>query len=105
LRSDVNSGKLSTVTKGETVTSFRIEITFVGDAPDSELERAKILGSEKVAEAIDNLKHLLADLGLETSVSAKTVREMPKVARGSRKPAPGPSMTSFVAEPTRDAAE
>jgi hypothetical protein len=105
LKAAENSGKLPTVTKGEAVTSHRIEITFVGDAPDSELERAKILGSEKVAEAIDNLKQLLADLGLETAVSAKTVREMAKAPRGSRKPDQGSSMTSFVAEPTQDAAE
>jgi hypothetical protein len=86
LKAAANFGKLSTVTKGEAVTSHRIEITFVGDAPDSELERAKILGSEKIAVAIDNLKQLLADLGLETAVSAKTIREIPKMPRGSRKP-------------------
>lgn len=61
--------------------SHRIEITFIGAAPDDELERAKILGAVEVVEAIENLKNLLAKLGMDASVTAQTIRAMPRKSR------------------------
>ena len=70
------------------MSSHRIEITFAGDAPDSELERAKILGSEKVSEAIKELQAILASLGLDVTATAHSVRKM---MNKGRNPAPPPT--------------
>jgi hypothetical protein len=61
------------------VTTHRIEIVFAGDAPDSELERAKILGSKEVGDAIAELQSVLANLQLDAAVTAHSVRKMPKL--------------------------
>jgi len=81
------------------VATHRIEILFVGDAPDSELERAKILGSREVGDAITDLRTVLANLQLEATVTAHSVRKMTYKPRSARK-------LQEVVEPTdRDAAE
>ena len=54
--------------------TYRIELLFVGEAPESEMERARIMGAPAVQEKIDLLKHELADQGLETIVEFRTVR-------------------------------
>ena len=82
------------------MSSYRIEITFAGDAPDSELERAKILGSEKVSEAIKELQAILTSLGLDVIATAHSVRKMPKHQRPGRQkpPAMAEPATGIAAE-------
>ena len=80
--------------------THRIEILFAGDAPDSELERAKILGSKEVGDAIEDLRSVLANLQLDAVVTAHSVRKMVK-HRG-----PGRLKLQEAVEPAdRDAAE
>jgi len=82
------------------VTTHRIEILFVGDAPDSELERAKILGSREVGDAIAELQSVLRNLQFDATVTGRIVRKMVK-HRG-----PGRLKLQEAVEPAdRDAAE
>lgn len=62
---------------------YRIEILFVGDAPEDELERARILAGGDVAKAILALSQALQDAGMTHLVKAQSVRATPK---GPRKP-------------------
>lgn len=63
--------------------AHRIEIMFVGEAPESELERAKILGSSDIVASIEALRALLSASGLaDVVVIAKSIKE---VARRSPK--------------------
>ena len=82
------------------MTTHRIEILFVGDAPDSELERAKILGSKEVGEAIEDLRSVLANLQLDVTVTAHSVRKMAKHWGPSR-----PKLQEVAGPDGRDAAE
>ncbi len=82
------------------MTTHRIEILFAGDAPDSELERARILGSKEVGEAIEDLRSVLANMQLEAVVTAHSVRKMAKHRGPSR-----PKLQEVVEPTDRDAAE
>ncbi len=52
----------------------RIEIKFAGAAPDDEMARAKIIASQAVQDAIDNLSSQLDIVGLPHEVTAQTIR-------------------------------
>ena len=54
--------------------AYRIEITFSGDAPDEEMDRAKILGSPDVRDAVKALSDHLEAVGLPVKVEARTIR-------------------------------
>jgi len=82
------------------VATHRIEILLAGDAPDSELERAKILGSKEVGEAIEDLRSVLANLQLDAVVTAHSVRKMARHRGPSR-----PKLQEAVGPAGRDAAE
>jgi hypothetical protein len=55
--------------------NYRIEILFSGDAPDDELERARILGSTDVAEAVLSLSQALESHGFAHAIRAQTIRK------------------------------
>jgi len=64
--------------------NYRIEILFSGDAPDDELERARILGSPAVTQAIDALSAALdgvGESGFAHQVRAQTIRKNVRKAR------------------------
>lgn len=63
--------------------NHRIEISFIGDAPDDELKRAQILASPHVSEAIADLSKALEAVAFTHEVSAKTVRSVPKRPRAA----------------------
>ncbi len=52
--------------------SYRIELTFVGEAPADELERAKIMAA--VADEVGAMSAKLAEAGFANTVVAHTVR-------------------------------
>jgi hypothetical protein len=64
--------------------NYRIEILFSGDAPDDELERARILGSTDVAEAVYALSKALEGHGFGHEVRAQTIRKNQRKASGER---------------------
>ena len=66
------------------MTGYRIQILFSGDAPDDELERARILGAEDVAEAVLHLSKALEAHGFSHTVQAQTIRRIPKRPRQPR---------------------
>lgn len=66
--------------------AYRIELTFVGDAPEGELERAKILAGANVSGAIEGLSIALSQAGLEHTVRAQTVRSTERSKNSGRKP-------------------
>ncbi len=63
--------------------SHKHTLTFEGDVPETERERAGIWGPE-VSAAIDALRSALADAGHPHTVESKIIR--PKVSKGPRKP-------------------
>ncbi len=63
--------------------SHKHTLTFEGDVPETERERAAIWGPE-VSAAIENLRSALATAGHPHTVESKIVR--PKVSKGPRKP-------------------
>lgn len=69
--------------------SFRIEITFSGEAPDDELRRAHIIADANVTKAMEGLSLALENAGFPHETSAKTVRSVPG---RKRKPAEAPSV-------------
>lgn len=54
--------------------AYRIELLFVGDAPDDFLARAKILANADVTAAIEGLSAALEAVGFPHKVKAQTVR-------------------------------
>jgi hypothetical protein len=66
--------------------NYRIEILFSGDAPDDELERARILGSTDVAEAVYALSQALESHGFSHEVRAQTIRKNVRRAREDKGP-------------------
>ena len=55
--------------------SHRIELRFSGKAPESELERARIMANADVTLAIQALSKALEAAGLPHAVDCRTVRE------------------------------
>jgi hypothetical protein len=74
--------------------SYRIELLFVGDAPESELARAHILADPTVSQAVKDLSRALEAVGFSHEVTARTVRATPR-----KRKAAGPSLVE------QDAAE
>lgn len=66
------------------MTGYRIEILFSGDAPESELERARILGSADVAEAMLVLSQALEGNGFAHRVRAQTIRKNVRKPAGQK---------------------
>jgi hypothetical protein len=54
--------------------TYRIELLFVGEAPEDELARARILASPAVSDAVETLSRALQAAGLAHEVVARTVR-------------------------------
>ncbi len=73
--------------------TYRIELLFVGDAPDGELERAKILAHPDVTIAIMDLSAELTKAGLGHEVTARTVRGTER-----KRKATGPALVEDAAE-------
>jgi hypothetical protein len=73
--------------------SYRIELLFVGDAPESELERARILADSGVSAAMAELSERLEQVGFRHEITAKTVRGTPR-----RPKATGPALALSAAE-------
>jgi hypothetical protein len=73
--------------------SYRIELLFVGDAPDGELERAKILAKPEVTDAIMALSQVLEGVGFQHLVNARTVRGTER-----KRKATGPALVESAAE-------
>jgi hypothetical protein len=80
--------------------NYRIELLFIGKAPASELERARILASAEVTQAIQALSKALEGAGLPHAVDCRAVREA--VGR-SRKVVVGPVDVGFVPDVPRAA--
>jgi len=55
----------------------RIELLFIGDAPESELERAKALANPAVVKGIEELSSALEAAGCKHEVKCQVVRTMP----------------------------
>lgn len=68
--------------------SFRIEITFSGEAPDDELRRAHIIADPDVSQKMGELSTALQNAGFPHETAAKTVRSVPG---RKRKPTEAPS--------------
>lgn len=66
--------------------TYRLEISFIGDAPDGEYERAKIIAHPKVEAAIEALAAELKAAGLQHEVTARTIRSTPNRKNSGRKP-------------------
>lgn len=64
----------------------RIEITFTFDAPDDEMERARMLGAAAVGEAADGMLAALRNAGAEPVQTAKFLRSVPARSNSGRKP-------------------
>lgn len=76
--------------------SHRIELLFVGKASASELERARILASADVTQAIQALSKALEAAGLPHAVDCRTVREA--VGRPRKTPPAGLAAVLDAAE-------
>lgn len=62
----------------------RIEITFVGDAPEDELARARILAGSTVTEAVQALSDALLGAGLKHEVTVHTIRTGNRAGKSGR---------------------
>ena len=67
--------------------SSRIEISFVGEAPESELDRAHILAAPDVTASIKALQAALTAAGFKHEATARIVRELGPRTK-TRKPQP-----------------
>jgi hypothetical protein len=63
--------------------TYRIELLFVGDAPDGEMERAKILADVDVTAAVRNLSSNLEKAGFAHIVTARSVRATSRATKPS----------------------
>ena len=63
----------------------RLEILFSGEAPDDEFERAQKLGDAGVLTAMEELLHVLDNVGLKLKREVRAVRVTPKRG-GTKKP-------------------
>jgi len=54
--------------------TYRIELLFVGEAPEDEYERARIIASPRVEEAVAALRSALHEAGLTHELQVRTIR-------------------------------
>lgn len=64
----------------------RIEFLFVGEGPDDEMERAKIVGSDQVIAACDALSKALHDAGMAHERTVRAVVVTPKKSAARKAP-------------------
>ncbi len=61
--------------------SHRIELTFVGEAPENELERSKILGHPDFEKVVREAHETFATLGWVSDYTIRTVRHTDRKPR------------------------
>ena len=61
--------------------TYRIELLFVGEAPEDEMARARVLAAPDVQTALHAFAHALTETGFKHEVKTRTVRSTPKAPR------------------------